>query len=123
MVAARAPQAAKCCCSPFPGPVRLAPASCCVMSNRAPASMPLRATHHPCAPSFLWRTTMPLASTSASPGALPGFDDALAWSAEWPSRLAEYVLQSQQLQLQAWLSWQEGLAAIQHELWDLWACR
>jgi hypothetical protein len=65
---------------------------------------------------------MPFASTSPA-GSLPGFEEAFAWSAEWPSRMAEFLLQSQQLQLQSWLSWQEGLAAYQRELWDMWVCR
>lgn len=65
---------------------------------------------------------MPLASPSAS-GAPPRLEEALAWSTEWPARFAEYLLQTQQLQLQALVSWQESAAAFQRELWDLWACR
>jgi hypothetical protein len=65
---------------------------------------------------------MPLASLSAS-GAPPGLEEALAWSSEWPARFTEYLLQTQQLQLQALVSWQEGAVAFQRELWDLWACR
>lgn len=65
---------------------------------------------------------MPLAFTNTT-DALPGFDQALALSVEWPPRITEYLLQAQQTQLQLWLSWQESLAAVQRELWDLWACR
>lgn len=65
---------------------------------------------------------MPLAIPSVA-DTLPGFEQALAWSTEWPSRLTEFLLQSQQLQWQTWLTWQETLSATQRELWDLWACR
>jgi hypothetical protein len=65
---------------------------------------------------------MPLAPNNVN-DALPGFEEALAWSTQWPSRITEFMLQAQQAQLQAWLGWQESLTVVQRELWDLWACR
>jgi hypothetical protein len=62
-------------------------------------------------------------STAALAFSPPSIEDALAWNAEWPPRFAEFVLQAQQMQLQFWLAWQEGFAAINREMWDQWTCR
>jgi hypothetical protein len=45
----------------------------------------------------------------------------LALMAEWPLRSFEFMLQSQQLQLETWRCWQGSLQTLQSEAWDWWA--
>ena len=42
---------------------------------------------------------------------------------EWIQAFATCAVQTQQLQLEALLSWQAAAAAVNRELWDEWTCR
>lgn len=55
--------------------------------------------------------------TNTNPGALPQ-----AWT-DWAAAITAGVLQAQQLQIEAMLSWQAAMAATGAEAWDEWRCR
>jgi len=53
--------------------------------------------------------------------ASPDLEPALAWMAEWPLRSFEFMLQSQQLQLETWRCCFGSMQTAQGEFWDWWA--
>ncbi len=52
--------------------------------------------------------------------AVPAVDQPTAWLTEWPLWGVEFMLQAQQMQLEAWRCWQGSLQFAGNECWDWW---
>lgn len=42
---------------------------------------------------------------------------------DWTNAMTRMYLESQRVPMQAFLAWQQSMAATQQELWDEWTCR
>ncbi len=42
---------------------------------------------------------------------------------DWSSAFAANLIELQRMQLEAFVSWQQTIAAYYEDLWDQWACR
>ena len=55
--------------------------------------------------------------------ASPTCTDSIQPALDWWTPFAPSLMQAQGVQLEALISWQQSLAAINKEMWDQWACR